>query len=167
MARRKTGPSTLKGSRRARQVAVAVLGALSGETGVTEAAELIGVSLSRYYQLETRALEGLLQAVEPRGKGPQMTPEREIKALEAEKKALEKELRRHQTLLRAAHRTVGLGGRRKGGGSSTKRGRTKRGCRGKTVRRTLQKTAPEETCDGTTKRDGDVGGQDGRQPGDA
>lgn len=166
MAKRKTGPSTLGGSRRARQVAVAVLGALSGETGVTEAAERLGISLSRYYQLETKALEGMLASLEPRGKGPQMTPEREIKALRAEKQGLEKELRRHQTLLRAAHRTVGLGGRRKGGGSSTKRGRTKRGCRGKTVRETLLKTAPEETGDGETKRDGDVGGPDACEPGD-
>jgi len=160
MAKKKTGPSTLQGSRRARQVAVAVLEALSGEVGVTEAAESLSISLSRYYQLETKALEGMLRALEPRGKGPQMTPEREIKALRAQKAALEKEVRRHQTLLRAAHRTVGLGGRRTGGGSSTKRGRTKRGCRGRTVRQTLRHTASEEVRDGTSERDGDAGGAD-------
>ena len=153
----------MKGSRRARQVAVAVLDALSGEVGVTEAAESLSISLSRYYQLETKALDGMLRALEPRGKGPRMTPEREIKALRTEKQALEKELRRHQNLLRAAHRTVGLGGRRTGGGSSTKRGRTKRGCRGRTVRQTLRHTAPEEVRDGPTQRDGDAGGADASQ----
>ena len=159
MATPKTGLATIKASTRARQVAVAVLGTLSGELGVTEAAESLGVSLSRYYQLETKALEGMLRALEPRRKGPQMTPERELKALRTEKAALEKELRRHQNLLRAAHRTVGLGGRRTGRGSSTKRGRTKRGTRGKTVRQTLRPAAPEEKGDGKTQRDGEAGGE--------
>lgn len=163
MATKKTGPSTLKASRRARQVAVAVLDALSGEVGVTEAAESLGISLSRYYQLETKALQGMLVALEPRGRGPQMTPEKEIKTLRAEKQALEKELRRQQTLLRAAHRTVGLSGRRKAAGSSKRRGRPKRGCRGKTVRQTLRPPAPEEPGDGTTQRDGDAGGSDAGQ----
>ena len=164
MGRKKTGPSTLKGSPRARQVAVVVLEALAGEVGTTEAAERLGVSLSRYYQLETKALEGMLSALEPRGKGPQKTPEREIRVLRAEKQALEKELRRHQTLLRAAHRTVGLGGRRTGGTSSKARGRTKRGCRGRTVRQTLRRTVPEDGGDGTAKRDGGAGGPDPGQP---
>ncbi len=163
MAKKKTGPSTLKGSRRALQVAVAVLETLSGEVGVTEAAESLSVSLSRYYQLETRALGGMLTALEPRMKGPQKTPEREIKALKAQNAALEKELRRHQTLLRAARRTVGLGGRRTVGASSEKRGRTKRGCRGRTVRKTLRRTASEEVRDGTTQRDGDACGADASQ----
>jgi hypothetical protein len=78
MGRKKTGPTTLGGSKRARQITVAVLEALSGEVGTTEAAEKLGVSLSRYYQLEARALAGMLEALEPKTKGPQKTPEREI-----------------------------------------------------------------------------------------
>ena len=164
-SQKKTGASTLKGGRKSRQQVAVILEALSGESGVTEASEKLGISLSRYYQLETKALEGMLAALEPRGKGPQRTPEREIKALVAEKKALEKELRRHQTLLRAAHRTVGFPTRRTSGGSSTKRGRVKRGCRGRTVRQTLLKpqAASEGTRDGTSKRDGDAGGSDAGQ----
>ena len=164
MASRKTGPATLQGSKRARQVAVAVLDALSGEVGVSEAAEQLGISLSRYYQLETKALEGMLRALEPRGKGPQKTPEREIKALRAEKQALEAELRRQQNLLRAAHRTVGLGGRRAGSGPSKRRRRAKRVDRGRVVRQTLRRGTPEEPCDGTAKRDGGAGGPDAGQP---
>jgi hypothetical protein len=167
MARKKTGPSTLHGSKRARQITVAVLETLSGEVGTTEAAAKLGVSLSRYYQLEARALAGMLEAVEPRAKGPQKTPEREIKALRAETKRLEKELRRHQALLRAAHRSVGLAG---GGGkaaSSKGRARAKRGSRGRTVLETLRRVpdACQGGADGTTKRHGDVGGRDPGQSG--
>ena len=45
---------------------------------------------------------------ERRPKGRQRTAQGEISALRAEKKELEKELRRHRTLLRAAPRSVGL-----------------------------------------------------------
>ena len=163
MAGKKTGPTTLRGSKRARQIIVVVLEALSGELGTTEAAEKLGVSLSRYYQLETRALKGMLEAVEPRARGPQKTPEREIKALRAEKKLLAKELRRHQALLRAAHRSVGLPATGKKTASSKGRARTKRGSRGQTVLQTLRRgaDASEEKDDGTQKRHADAGG-DGR-----
>ena len=163
-AKKKTGPSTLKGSgrrarwrwwcwRRSR--------ARSGRDG--------GGGVARDFALALLPAGGPgagrdAPALEPKGRGPQKTPERRDQgAPEAEKKQLEKELRRQQTLLRAAHRTVGLSGRRTGGGSSKKRGRTKRGCRGRTVRQTLRRTAPEEVHDGTTQRDGDAGGADRSQ----
>jgi hypothetical protein len=166
MATKKTGPSTLRGSKRARQITVAVLEALAGEVGTTQAAEKLGISLSRYYQLESRALAGMMEAVEPRGRGPQKTPEREIRALRAEKRTLEKELRRQQSLLRAAHRSVGLPSRGAKGSSSPKRRRAKRSHRGRTVRQTLRPSpdAGEGGTDGTTKRDGDAGGPDTSQP---
>ena len=166
MARTKTGAATLRGSKRAKQIAVAMLEALSGELGTTEAAAKLGVSLSRYYQLETKALQGLLEAVEPKSKGPQKTPEREICALRSDKKLLEKDLRRHQALLRAAHRSVGLpaGGSQKA--SSKKRVRTKRGSRGQTVLKTLRRDADatEGGADGTEKRHAQIGGHDRGQP---
>jgi len=167
MARKKTGPSTLNGSKRARQIAVVVLEALSGEAGTSEAADKLGVSLSRYYQLEARGLAGLLKALEPRGKGPRNTPERTIKALQADNKQLEKELRRHRALLRAAQRSVGLTGKKT---ASCKAGvRAKRGSRGKTVLETLRRNAgeTEEGADGTEKRDAGAGGQRAGQPGRA
>jgi len=169
MAAKKTGPSTLRGSATARRVVAAVLEALSGEVGTTEAAERLGVSLSRYYQLEARALGGMLAAVEPRTKGPQMTPQREIQALQAEKKALERELRRHQTLLRSAHRSVGLPARGRKAASSKGRVRAKRGSRGKTVLETLRKVPDADggVTDGKAKRDGDAGGEDRGESGGA
>jgi len=157
MARKKTGATTLKGSKRARQIAVAVLETLSGEQGTTEAAQKLGISLSRYYQLETRALSGLLAAVEPRSKGPQKTPQREIRALKAEKAELERELRRHQALLRAAHRSVGLPQNKR---SSGKKKGARRGSRGQTVLATLRRQSEEGQGDGTQVRDGSAGGQD-------
>ncbi len=169
MAAKKTGPSTLRGSARARAVTVVVLEALSGEVGTTEAAERLGVSLSRYYQLEAKALGGMLKALEPRTKGPQMTPQRQIQALQAEKHALEKDLRRHQTLLRAAHRSVGLPASKRKASSSKGRGRAKRGSRGKTVLETLRKVPDADAggSDGKAKRDGNVGGEDRGEPGGA
>jgi len=166
MARTKTGAATLKGSKRARQVAVAILGALSGELATTEAAAQLGVSLSRYYQLETRALAGLLAAVEPRTKGPQKTPERENKALWAENKQLQKDLRRHQALLRAAHRSVGLPSKGTKEGTKNKRVRAKRGSRGETVLQTLRREpdATEGGVDGTEKRDASTGGHGRGEP---
>jgi hypothetical protein len=166
MPTKKTGPSTLKGSKRARQITTAVLEALSGEVGTTEAAEQLGVTLSRYYQLETKALAGMLAAVEPRTKGPQNSPDREIKALRAETKTLRKELRRHQSLLRAARRTVGLSTKKTKARTTKGPRRAKRGSRGKTVLQTLRPTDDAEGggSDGTTKRDGAVGGSSTGQP---
>jgi len=158
-AKKKTGATTLKGSRQARKAVAAILEALSGEIGTSQAAELLGVSLSRYYQLEARALGGMLQAMEPRKRGIQMTPEREIRALKAEKRQLEQELRRQQTLLRAAHRTLGLDGRGRKKASSKRA--AKRGVRGKTVLQTLRRDEGTDevrgASGGTTKRDGSVG----------
>jgi hypothetical protein len=167
MAAKKSGASTLRGSKRARQITVAVLEALSGSVGTSEAAEKLGVSLSRYYQLEARALAGMLAAVEPRSRGPQKTPQSELGALRAEKKLLERELRRHQALLRAAHRSVGLPGTRAKTISSKGRVRAKRGSRGQTVLQTLRQgtDGSQGGSDGTAKRDASSGGRDPGQPG--
>jgi hypothetical protein len=159
MARKKTGVATIQGSKRARQVAVAVLETLAGELSTSEAAQRLGVCLSRYYQLETRALAGLLAAVEPRAKGPRKTPEGEIKALLAEKARLEKELRRHQALLRAAHRSVGLPQKKRA--SSKGRAKAKRRPRGEVVLQTLRRDveAPQGGSDGGNERDAPAGGR--------
>jgi len=152
---RKTGPTTLRGSKRARQITVALLETLSGELGPSEAAERLQISLSRYYQLETRALKGMLTAVEPKARGPQKTPQREIDALKAENAEIRKELRRHQALLRAAQRSVGLKKTGRKTDSSNKRVRKRRGSRGQTVLQTLcgEPDAHEGGADdGGTKR---------------
>ena len=162
MARRKTTGPTLQGSRRAKQIAVVMLEALSGQLGTTEAASALGISMSRYYQLETRALHGLIQALEPRARGPQKTKAGEIAALKAEKAALEKELRRHQALLRAAQRSVGLPAAALKKASSKKPARKrKRGSRGETVLATLRREVEgREENDGEEQRSETTGGVD-------
>ncbi len=89
-------------------MAAAILEVLAGARTVTDAASAIGVSPTRYYQLESRALEGLVVACESRERGPRPSPERECARLQKEVARLERELGRQQALARAAGRAVGL-----------------------------------------------------------
>lgn len=102
------GPKTLTGSREAKRTAAVLLEVLSGARGTQEGAQALGTSLSRYYQLETRALQGFIHALEPRPKGRQRRPEDELESLRREKRRLEQELGRSQALVRAAQRSLGL-----------------------------------------------------------
>ena len=99
----------LDGSKEARKTSSLILEVLSGLRTPTEASEVLGVSLPRYYQLETRGLQGLVEALEPRGKGYRRpNPERKLAKLREECERLEKELKRSQALVRMAQRTVGV-----------------------------------------------------------
>jgi hypothetical protein len=95
-------------SAEARKLGAAILEVLAGARTPTDAAKTIGVSLPRYYALEIRALDGLLQACEPRTKGRKRTPEREADRVKREMEKLERECARTQALLRVAQRSVGL-----------------------------------------------------------
>jgi hypothetical protein len=57
-----TVPPSLDGSREARRLAAAVLEVLAGVRSPSDAARVLGLSLARYYQLEQRALAGLVTA---------------------------------------------------------------------------------------------------------
>jgi predicted secreted Zn-dependent protease len=69
---------------------------------------VLEISLPRYYQLEQRALAGLVAACEPAPRGPRVDLTRRIRALEREKGRLQRECDRQQALVRAAQRTLGL-----------------------------------------------------------
>jgi hypothetical protein len=131
-ASRPSGPKTLTGSKEAKRQAAVVLEVLSGLRGPTEGSQAMGVSLSRYYQLETRALQGLITALEPRPKGRQRTAEQERDVLERDKRRLERDVARLQALLRAAERSVGIPPSPKPAKGSKLRGKSQ----GKRVRRT-------------------------------
>lgn len=108
---RTTGFSVLRSSqadREARRVAVLILEVLAGVKTPTESAELLGVSLTRYYALESRALVGFLEACQRRSKGPRKDPERELGKLRRQIDRLERDCARSQALLRVAQRAVGL-----------------------------------------------------------
>jgi hypothetical protein len=85
-----------------------VLEVLAGLRAPAEAAAAVGVSLPRYYQLEGRALSGLLTACEPRRGGRVRRPGNELAALRQECERLRRECARQQALVRAAQRAVGL-----------------------------------------------------------
>jgi len=99
---------TLTGSSEAKRLAAGILEVFSGLRGPQEACEGLGISLPRYYHLETRALGGLIAALEPRPKGRQRKPGDEIAGLVREKEQLTRELQRAQALVRAAQRAVGI-----------------------------------------------------------
>ncbi len=137
-AKQATGPAALQGSRQAKQSLVVMLETLAGTCTTGEAAERLKISASRYYQLETRALQGMLSALEPRPRGPRRTKDTEIRGLKEEKRALERELRQARSLVRAASRSVGVKPLRQRAKATKKGGRARRPTRGKTVLKTLR-----------------------------
>ena len=105
---RPVGPGTLEGSTAAKRQAVVLLEVLSGAKGPQEGSASLGISLNRYYQLETRGLQGMIRALEPRPRGKQQTAEQKLALAEADRSRLQREVSRYQALLRAAQRSVGL-----------------------------------------------------------
>lgn len=105
---KRRGPTPAPGTREANKLAVAILDVLAGARLPSQAAEVLGISLPRYYQLEQRALAAIVQSCEPRTKGPPRNPERKAAQLERQIGRLTQELSRQQALVRAAQRTIGL-----------------------------------------------------------
>ncbi len=96
------------GTREANRMAVVILEVLAGVRSPNEAAKVLEITAPRYYQLETRALGGLIEALEPRPIGKQPTPETRIAKLERALAESRRECGRQQALVRAAQRTLGI-----------------------------------------------------------
>jgi hypothetical protein len=94
--------------REVRRVAAAVLEVLAGARTPTEAAQALGMSVPRYYQIESQALKGLLAGCTPKARGPGRSVDKELHKLRHENQRLQRELSRQQALARAAQRTIGL-----------------------------------------------------------
>jgi hypothetical protein len=92
----------------AKRQAAAILEVLAGARTPTEAATALAVSVPRYYQLESRALEGLVAACMPKPKGRVKSPVSEAASLRRQNEHLQREVTRQQALVRVAQRTVGL-----------------------------------------------------------
>ena len=92
----------------AQLLAAAILEVLAGVRTPRQAAEALGVSLPRYYQVETRALQALVAGCAPRPRGPGRSVDKELTALRRQHERLQRELSRHQTLVRLAQQTPGL-----------------------------------------------------------
>jgi hypothetical protein len=105
--RRQTSPPAQTLSE-AQRLAAAILEVLAGLRSPPGAAELLSISLPRYYQLEARALEGLVAALAPRQKGKQSSLESRLKQLEKELEAALRQCARQEALVRVTQRSLGL-----------------------------------------------------------
>ena len=92
----------------AQRLAAAILDVLADVRSPPAASELLGISLPRYYQLEARALEGLVAALAPRPKGKQPSLEIRVKQLEKELEVARRACARQEALVRLTQRSVGL-----------------------------------------------------------
>ncbi len=92
----------------AQRLAAAILEVLAGLRSPPAAATLLNISLPRYYQLEERALEGLVLALGPRSKGKQPSLELRIKHLEKELEIAQRACARQEALVRVTQRSLGL-----------------------------------------------------------
>lgn len=101
-------PRGLEGSPQAKRQGAVLLEVLCGLRDARDGAKAMAVSANRYYQLELRALQGLISALEPRQKGRRWTAEEKLAAVEKEKRRLEQEVGRLQALVRTAQRSMGI-----------------------------------------------------------
>lgn len=157
-----TGGATLgqDTSREARRLAAAVLEVLAGARTPTEAATALSVSLPRYYQVESRALQGLLTACEAKPKGRTRSPEREATTLRQQNERLQREVTRQQALVRAAQRTMGLPPPLPPAAKSGKKIRKRRVARALSVAKRLQDDQPPSTTpqgESSNPGDSDIG----------
>ena len=91
-----------------RRRAVLVLEVLAGLRTAGEAADELDIALQGYYNLEERAVKGLVAACEKRPRGPRRDFAKEIEDLEHERDRLRSENARYQALVRASQLSVGV-----------------------------------------------------------
>lgn len=131
-------------SREARRLAAAILEVLAGARTPAEAATALNVSLPRYYQIESRALQGLVTACEAKPKGRVRSSERDLAALRQANERLQRDVSRQQALVRMAQRTMGLPppSPTAAAAKSGKKPRTRRVARALSVAARLQQDQP-------------------------
>jgi hypothetical protein len=95
-------------SREAKKRAAVVLEVLAGSRTPPQAAEALGLSLSRYYQMEAHAVVGLIAACDARPPGPQPDGQTELRNVKKELERVKRDLVRSQSLVRLTQRTVGV-----------------------------------------------------------
>lgn len=135
--------AVIEASADAKRYAQAVLEVLAGIRGPSDAAEALSTSLPNYYKLETRALEGLVKALEPRERGRKgLSDEDRIRTIEKERDALRREVERMRSLVRLAQRTVGMPQSPNAGESKDKKGKKVR--RTNRVKRVLTRLGGEK-----------------------
>jgi hypothetical protein len=96
------------GTPEARRMAAAILEVWAGVRTPQGAASALGVSPPRFYQLEQRAVATIVAACEPRPRGPGVSHERQLRALERQLAVSRRDCARLQALVRTSQRTIGL-----------------------------------------------------------
>ncbi len=144
------GPKALKGSVEARRKAAVILEALAGLRTTQSASDELGIALVRYYVLETRMLQAMVTALEPRARGRKRSEDASRRALEEDHRRLQREVLRLQALYRTTQRAFGVRESerqkpKKGAASkTTKTRRPRRESRGERVVRALRKNLSPE-----------------------
>lgn len=90
------------------RLAAAVLDVLAGVRTPAQAAEALGMSQPRYFQIEAQAMRTLIEGCKPRPCGRARNADREAAGLRRQLQRLQQEVNRQQTLLRLAQRSIGL-----------------------------------------------------------
>jgi hypothetical protein len=91
-----------------RKHAGCVLEVLAGLRSPEQAAEALSMSLPTYYNLETRALRGLIHGCTPTPPGRTLMLLKQVRSFELQCATLQKQVGRYQALLRNAQRSAGL-----------------------------------------------------------
>jgi hypothetical protein len=140
-----------KGGRVASQVAACVLEVLAGVRTPAEAAGELSVSLPRYYQMEQRALQGLVQGCVPPPRGRVVTPAGELARLRRDNERLTRACQRQQALVRLARQAAGLANpaakASKTPEAGGKKRRPRRSARGQEAARRLRQQAAVATAE--------------------
>src|SRR5262245_13427055 len=140
---RRRGMPVPKGGGVASRVAACVLEVLAGVRTPAEAAGELAVSLPRYYQMEQRALQGLVRGCEPPPRGRVASPEGELARLR-------RECERQQALVRLARQAAGLASPAakpgKGAEAAGTKRRRRRSARGHEAARRLRQQAEVATA---------------------
>ena len=85
-----------------------ILEALCGLRTTQQASDELGIALVRYYVLETRMLQAMIEALEPQARGRKRSEDAERRQLEEDNARLRREASRLQALYRSTQRAVGI-----------------------------------------------------------
>lgn len=139
------GAKALTGSDEAKRKAAVILEAITGLRTTQSASDELGIALVRYYVLETRMLQAMIDALEPKARGRKRTLDAELAQLRDENKRLEREAMRVQALYRMTQRAVGVKedrpARKTKGRTKKKARRVRRQSRGERILKDLRPEA--------------------------
>jgi len=102
------GAKALTGSDEAKRKAAVFLEAIAGLRTTQSASVELGIALVRYYVLEARMLQAMIDSLEPKARGRKRSIDMELAQLRDENKRLEREAMRMQALYRMTQRAVGV-----------------------------------------------------------